>query len=109
MRGRSLSTIATSAAILFGALLVLALIVVHRPAPWLALLTRIARKLLPARAADRVIHVAEGMIAGLTVLKSPARFAGVVFWSLILWLKNAAAFAICLLIWPRWQRLSTPP
>ncbi len=82
VRGRSLSTIATSAAILFGALLVLALIVVHRPAPWLALLTRIARKLLPARAADRVIHVAEGMIAGLTVLKSPARFAGVVFWSL---------------------------
>jgi len=95
VRGRSLSTVATSATILFGALLVLALIVVHRPAPWLALLTRIARKLLPARAADRVIHAADGMIAGLAVLKSPARFAGVVFWSLILWLKNAAAFAIC--------------
>ena len=37
----------------------------------------------------------EGIVAGLEVLKRPARFAGVVFWSLLLWLKNAAAFAIC--------------
>lgn len=93
--GRSLSAIATSAAALFGALLVLALIVVHRPAPWLTLLARIARRLLPARAAERVTHVAEGVVAGLVVLKSPARFAGVVFWSFVLWIKNAAAFAIC--------------
>ncbi len=93
--GRSLSAIATSAAALFGALLVLALIVVHRPAPWLTLLERIARRLLPPRAAGRVIQGAEGIVAGLVVLKSPARFAGVVFWSLVLWIKNAAAFAIC--------------
>ena len=93
--GRSLATIATSAAALFGALLLFALIVVHRPAPWLRLLERIARRLLPPRAAERVIHGAEGIVAGLVVLKSPARFAGVVFWSLVLWIKNAAAFAIC--------------
>jgi hypothetical protein len=93
--GRSLTAIATSAAALFGALLVLALIVVHRPAPWLALLARMARRLLPPRAAERVIHGAVGIVAGLVVLKSPARFAGVVFWSLVLWIKNAAAFAIC--------------
>ncbi len=29
------------------------------------------------------------------VLKSPARFAGVVFWSLVQWIINAAAFATC--------------
>jgi uncharacterized protein (TIRG00374 family) len=34
-------------------------------------------------------------VEGLAVLKSPSRFAGVVFWSLVLWLINAAAFAIC--------------
>jgi uncharacterized protein (TIRG00374 family) len=93
--GRSLATIATSAAAFFGALLVLALIVVHRPAPWLRLFERIARRLLPPRFAERVAGGAEGIVAGLTVLKSPARFAGVVFWSLVLWIKNAAAFAIC--------------
>jgi hypothetical protein len=93
--GRSLSTIATSAAALFGLLLLLALVIVHRPAPWLALLARVARRLLPAGAAERVIQGAEGVLAGLAVLKSPGRFAGVVFWSLVLWITNAAAFAIC--------------
>jgi hypothetical protein len=93
--GRSLSALATSAAAAFGALLLVALVVVHRPAPWLSLFARVARRLLPARAAERVVHEADGLIAGLTVLKSPARFGGVVFWSLVLWLTNAAAFAAC--------------
>lgn len=95
VNGRSLSTIAASAAALFAVLLILAFVAVHRPAPWLALLGRISRRLLPARAAERVLHGAEGLLEGLAVLKSPGRFAGVVFWSLVLWLKNAAAFAIC--------------
>ena len=93
--GRSLPAIVTSAAVLFGILLLVALIVVHRPAPWLKVFERVAGRLLPARLAERVISGAEGIIAGLVVLKSPSRFAGVVFWSLVLWLKNAAAFAIC--------------
>jgi uncharacterized protein (TIRG00374 family) len=93
--GRSFSAVAASGALAFGAILVLALLVVHRPAPWLAFFGRIARTLLPARAAERVMRGAEGIVAGLTVLKSPGRFAGVVAWSLVLWLKNAAAFAIC--------------
>jgi uncharacterized protein (TIRG00374 family) len=93
--GRSFSAVATTGALVFGAILVLALLVVHRPAPWLSLFDRLARRLLPAGAAARVMHAAEGIVAGLTVLKSPTRFAGVVLWSLVLWLKNAAAFAIC--------------
>jgi glycosyltransferase 2 family protein len=84
--GRSLSALATSAAILFGALLVLALVVVHRPAPWLRLVGRVSQ---------RLAHWVEGLVAGLAVLKSPVRFGGVVLWSLVLWLTNAAAFAVC--------------
>jgi len=93
--GRSLSAIATSATVLFGVLLLLALIVVHRPGPWLALLGKITRRVFPPNAAARVLHWAEGLVAGLVVLKSPVRFAGVVCWSLVLWLTNAAAFAVC--------------
>src|SRR5216117_2002743 len=55
--GTSLAAIARGGAALFGAVLVIALLVVHRPAPWLALLRRVAHALLPGRLADRVTHV----------------------------------------------------
>jgi glycosyltransferase 2 family protein len=93
--GRSLSALATGGAALFGGMLLLALIVVHRPAPWLALLGRVTHRLFPASVADRLTHWAEGIVSGLTVLKSPTRFAGVVLWSVVLWTVNAAAFAVC--------------
>jgi len=93
--GVSVSSLATGAALLFGAALVVSLLVVHRPAASLALLSRVLHRLLPARLADRVTHIAEGLVAGLAVLKHPGRFAGVVGWSFVLWLVNAAAFALC--------------
>ena len=93
--GRSLSTIAATTAALFGVVLLIALLVANRPGPWLVFGERVARRLLPVRAADRVVRTLDGIVEGLVVLKSPARFAGVVLWSLVLWLKNAAAFAIC--------------
>lgn len=93
--GRSVSALATTAALLFGGVLLLALVVVHRPAPWLVLFGRVVRRLFPVRAAERLVQWAEGIVAGLAVLKSPTRFAGVVLWSLVLWLVNAAAFAVC--------------
>jgi glycosyltransferase 2 family protein len=95
VNGRSVSALATGAALGFGALLVLALVVVHRPAWSLGLLGRVLHRLLPARVADRLSHWADGIVAGLGVLKSPARFAGVVAWSLVMWSVNAAAFALC--------------
>jgi uncharacterized protein (TIRG00374 family) len=61
----------------------------------LVLIGRISRRVLPVRAAERVVRASDGIVEGLAVLKSPARFAGVVLWSLVLWIKNAAAFAIC--------------
>jgi uncharacterized protein (TIRG00374 family) len=93
--GRSLTAIAASTAALFALLLVMALLVAHRPKFWLVLIERIARRLLPVAFADRIVRMSDGIVAGLLVLKSPARFIGVVLWSLVLWLKNAAAFAIC--------------
>src|SRR5258705_3183085 len=95
VRGRSLSAIAASTAALFGVVLLFALLIAHRPAPWLALFCRMARRLLPVGIAERLVHGADGIVAGLAVLKSPPRFAGVVFWSLVQGGINAAAFAIC--------------
>ena len=93
--GVALSRLATGAAALFGAALLVALLVVHRPAPSLALLSRGLHALLPAPPADRLTHLALGLVAGLAVLKSPSRFAGVVAWSLVLWVVNALSFAVC--------------
>ena len=93
--GRSLTGLAQGGAALFGVVLVLALLVVHRPAPWLTLLRRGAHAVLPARVADRLMHAAAGLVAGLAVLKHPGRFLGVAGWSLVLWLVNAASFAVC--------------
>ena len=93
--GVRLAGLATAGAGLFAGILIIALFVVHRPAPWMALLGRVARAVLPARTADRVTHLAEGLVAGLDVLKSPGRFLGVAAWSLLLWLVNAASFAVC--------------
>jgi len=95
VHGTSVSRVAMGAAIVFGVALLLALVVVHRPAPWVAVFDRIARAILPARAAARATSVVEGLVAGLAALKSPARFAAVVVWSLALWLVNAAAFVLC--------------
>jgi len=90
-----LAGLARAGAALFAGILVIGLLVVHRPAPWIALLARVAHAVLPARLADRVTHLAEGLVAGLDVLKSPGRLLGVAAWSLVLWLVNAAAFAVC--------------
>src|SRR5437762_2796592 len=87
--------LAGRAALLFGAMFVVALVVVLRPAPWLALFERVTRTVLPARLAARVAGMAEGLVAGLTVLKRPGRFGAMLFWSLVLWLTNAASFAVC--------------
>ena len=91
----SVSSVTTGAAAFFGVVLIVAVLVVHRPTPWLAWLRRISHALLPARFADRITRIAEGLVAGLEVLKRPGRFLAVVVWSVVLWIVNAAAFAVC--------------
>ena len=93
--GRSLTAIAATAAVLFGAMLVIALLVANRPTPWLLGIERISRRFLPLGIADKIVRLSDGIVEGLAVLKSPSRFAGVVFWSVVLWIKNAVSFAIC--------------
>jgi hypothetical protein len=91
----SLTHIARWAGALFGAALVVALVVVHRPARWLALFSRATHAVLPARYAIRLTDLADGTIAGLAVLKNPGQLARVVLWSLVLWTVNALSFAVC--------------
>ena len=93
--GATLSQIAFWAAALFGIMLVVAVLVVHRPAPWLRLMTQAFHAVLPARFAERLMRLAEGVIAGLAVLKNPERFARVIAWSLVLWVVNGLSFAVC--------------
>src|SRR5258705_13638024 len=93
--GSSLATIVETTAVLFGVLLLIALYIANRPTRWLMLIERLARRTLPVRVAERLLHGADGIVAGLAVLKSPARFAGVVFWSFVQWIIKAAAFAVC--------------
>ena len=92
---QALFRLAGGAALVFGAVLLVALAVVHRPAPWLSFFNRVTHRVLPARLADRLMQLAEGLIGGLEVLRRPGRFAAVVGWSLVLWLVNAAGFAVC--------------
>jgi glycosyltransferase 2 family protein len=56
---------------------------------------RLVRRLFPSSLlADRIVSLIEGVRQGLMVLRTPRRLAGVVFWSLILWLVNALAFYV---------------
>ena len=87
--------IVTNLGIAFAAAMIVAVFVVSRPAFWLGLAGRMTRAALPERVATRVVGVLEGLVAGMTVLRNPARFAGVVGWSLVLWLVNAASFWAC--------------
>ncbi len=93
--GAPLSRVAARTAVLFGAMFVLALVVVLRPLPWLALFERVVRAVFPQRLAERLAGIAEGLVAGLEVLKRPGRFTAMLFWSFVLWLTNAASFAVC--------------
>ena len=53
---------------------------------------RIVRRVLPpGKLVERIIDMIEGLRHGLTSLRSPGLLAGVVFWSLVHWLLNAAA------------------
>jgi uncharacterized protein (TIRG00374 family) len=93
--GAPLSRVAARTAVLFGAMFVVALVVVLRPLPWLVMFERVVRALFPARLAERLAGIAEGLVAGLEVLKRPGRFTAMLFWSFVLWLTNAASFAVC--------------
>jgi len=55
---------------------------------------KLIRLLAPARLADRLVKIVEGIRQGLVVLRTPERLLLVVLWSLVLWLANALAFYV---------------
>jgi uncharacterized protein (TIRG00374 family) len=87
--GTSVGNVARAAGMLSAVALLAAILVVAAPLA----AERLARRVLrDSRLADRIVDLIEGIRQGLTVLRSPARLAGVAFWSLVLWLVNALAF-----------------
>ena len=70
-----------------------AVMVAFRPEVVRNLATRLVRRVVP-RWEPRVGDFVEHATAGLAVLRSPSRFARVMFWTVLHWLTNALAFWI---------------
>ena len=89
--GVPLSRIATVAGA--GALVAVAIgaAIIVRP----QLMERIIRAILPAGSLQaRLVSIGHGIADGMAGLRSPARLAGVIFWSVVLWLVSAASFFV---------------
>jgi uncharacterized protein (TIRG00374 family) len=82
----------TWSAVVFGGLLVAALVVVAVPRFTLRVARGVARATLPERWAHRAVDLIEGLLEGLSALRTPRRLAIVVWWSLVLWVTNALSF-----------------
>lgn len=89
--GTSIAQLARIAGIMGVVALLAAILVVAAPITAERLVRRV---LTHTHVADRIVDLIEGIRQGLGVLRSPARLAGVVLWSLVLWLVNALAFYI---------------
>jgi uncharacterized protein (TIRG00374 family) len=89
--GVSVARLAQLGGLMGGAGLLAAVVVLAAPIA----AERLVRRLLPStRLADRIVSLIEGIRQGLVVLRTPGRLAGVILWSLILWLVNALAFYV---------------
>lgn len=83
--------IAVIAGITFGAGLIIAGLVVAFPQP----AERLILKLVPfPKLAAKLVAMIEGVVHGLSVVRSPARMVGVLAWSLAIWLVNVSSFYI---------------
>jgi uncharacterized protein (TIRG00374 family) len=89
--GTPVTRVATWSGVVVAAALAAGLAVVSFP----RLAEHIIRRLIPgAPLASRLVSFVEGIRHGLSVLRSPTRIVGVIAWSVVLWLVNAAAFWI---------------
>ncbi len=94
--GLRLVSIVRGAAIVFVAALAAAAVLVHWPGPALRVGDAVLRRLLPAHWGEKLFGALEGIVSGLDVLRSPGRLLQVGFWTLVVWLVNAASFWTCL-------------
>jgi glycosyltransferase 2 family protein len=89
--GVSLRHAAQAAGAVGAAALVAAVLVVAFPLA----AEQAVRRILPAgRFTERLVALIEGIRHGLSVLRSPALLAGVVAWSVVLWMVNGLAFYV---------------
>jgi uncharacterized protein (TIRG00374 family) len=82
----------TWAAVVFGGLLVAALVVVAVPRFTRRVAQAVTHAALPERWAHRAMDLLEGLLEGLSALRAPRRLAVVVWWSVVLWVNNALSF-----------------
>ena len=87
--GVPVQRVTTTAGIIAAAGMIAAALVVAFPLA----AERLVRTVVPSdRLAFRLVALIDGIRQGLSVLRSPARLAGVVGWSVVLWLVNALSF-----------------
>jgi glycosyltransferase 2 family protein len=91
--GRTVSSLATTATVGIGVMLVLLYALVIWPRSFAALAERVLG-LISARFGAKGHAAVIAFADGLSVLRSPARFAAVLGWTLLHWLCNALAFWI---------------
>ena len=89
--GRSLSSLAATATMAIGLLLVTLYALVLYPGSFATLTERVVR-VASARWATKAHGAVLAFAGGLSVLRSPARFAAVLGWTLLHWLCNGLAF-----------------
>ncbi len=92
--GMGLTRVATIAAVFFGSVFVVLLVIVRQPVRSRAVAHRLIGAVLPARLAERGGTIFDGFVAGLDALQAPGRLAIVVGWSMVIWLVAAASFAV---------------
>jgi len=89
--GIPLARIATFAGAGAMVAVVIGAVLIARP----QLMEQILRSMLPeGKALARLVSIGHGITDGLVGLRSPARLAGVIFWSLAIWLVGAASFFV---------------
>ncbi|HEV8123786.1 MAG TPA: lysylphosphatidylglycerol synthase transmembrane domain-containing protein [Gemmatimonadales bacterium] len=91
VKGVRVSHIALIAGATFVAGLVLAGLVVAFPRP----AERLILKLVPfKKLADRLVAMIEGVVHGLSVVRSPVRVIAVLAWSVLIWLVSVSSFFV---------------
>lgn len=90
--GVPLIRVAQGAGVLFGGLLLVALVLVHWPQPVVGLARSVAPRVLPGHLAERTLVVLQGFLLGFEALRRPGSFAVVLFWSFAVWLVTAASY-----------------
>lgn len=89
--GATAASIAGSAGLFLGVVLVVLYVLVLAPNAFIGFAEGTARRVWP-RMAPRVRGLLEGFVSGLAVLRAPRLALEVLWWTILHWLTNAAAF-----------------